>query len=120
MRRQVTEIPPVKPFIIETQQHEVRCPHCQRRNRGPLPAGLEADHFFGPNLAARVVYYKQTQHLSYERIVATLRDLSGVSLSEGGIAALLRRAGECAAAGNWKTNSMSCSHGQSAILPRAN
>lgn len=96
IRRQVTEIPPVKPFIIETQQHEVSCPHCQQLNRGELPAGLEADRFFGPNLAARVVYYKQTQHLSYERIVATMRDLYGVSLSEGGIAAILRRAGECA------------------------
>ena len=96
IRRQVTEIPPVNPFIIETQQHEVLCPHCRQLNRGLLPEGLEADRFFGPHLAARVVYYKQTQHLSYERMVATMRDLYGVSLSEGGIAAILRRAGECA------------------------
>jgi len=96
IRRQVTEIPPVKPFIIETQQHEVLCPHCRQLNRGLLPEGLEANRFFGPNLSARVVYYKQPQHLSYERIVATMRDLYGVELSEGGIAAILRRAGECA------------------------
>jgi transposase len=96
IRRQVTEIPPVNPFIIETQQHEVTCPRCRQLNHGLLPEGLEADRFFGPNLAARVVYYKQTQHLSYERIVATLRDLYGVELSEGGIATILRRAGECA------------------------
>ncbi len=96
IRRQVTEIPPVNPFIIETQQHEVTCPRCRQLNHGLLPEGLEADRFFGPNLAARVVYYKQTQHLSYERIVATLCDLYGVELSEGGIAAILRRAGECA------------------------
>ena len=96
IRRQVTEIPPVKPFIIETRQHEVLCPHCKQINHGLLPEGLEADRFFGPNLAARVVYYKQTQHLSYERIVGTLRDLYGVELSEGGIAAILRRAGEFA------------------------
>lgn len=96
IRRQVTEIPPVKPFIIETQQREVLCPHCHQLNRGLLPAGLEADRFFGPNLSARVVYYKQPQHLSYERIVATMRDLYGVELSEGGIAAILRRAGEFA------------------------
>jgi transposase len=96
IRRQVTEIPPVKPFIIETQQHEVLCPHCHQLNRGLLPSELEADRFFGPNLAARVVYYKQTQHLSYERIVVTMRDLYGIELSEGGIAAILRRAGESA------------------------
>jgi transposase len=96
IQRQITEIPPVKPFIIERRQHEVLCPHCHQINRGVLPEGLEADRFFGPNLAARVVYYKQTQHLSYERIVATMRDLYGVKLSEGGIAAILRRAGESA------------------------
>lgn len=56
IRRQVTEIPPVKPLIIETQQHEVLCPRCHDLNRGILPEGLEADRFFGPNLAARVVY----------------------------------------------------------------
>jgi transposase len=96
IRRQVTEIPPVKPFIIETQQHKVLCPHCQQLNRGLLPEGLEADRVFVPNLSARVVYYKQPQHLSYERIVATMRDLYEVELSEGGITAILRRAGECA------------------------
>jgi len=94
IRRQITEIPPLTPFIIETQQHEVTCPHCRHLNRGRLPEGLEADRCFGPHLAARVVYYKQTQHLSYERIVEALRDLYRVELSEGGIAAILRRAGE--------------------------
>src|ERR1051325_993433 len=41
IRRQVTELPQVKPLIIETQQAEVRCPLCQQLNRGELPAGLE-------------------------------------------------------------------------------
>ena len=97
IRRQITEIPPVSPFVIETQQHEVTCPQCQRLQRGVLPAGLEAERFFGPRLEAHVVWYKQTQHLSDERIVATMRQLYQVELSEGGIAAILRRAGEQAA-----------------------
>jgi transposase len=94
IQRQITEIPPINPFVIETRQHEVTCPSCQHLNRGRLPEDLEADRFFGPNLESRVVYYKQTQHLSYERIVAAMRDLYGVSLSEGGIDAILRRAGK--------------------------
>jgi Transposase IS66 family len=36
------------------------------------------------------------EHLSYERIVATMRDLHGVELSEGGISAILRPACESA------------------------
>lgn len=93
-RRQITELPEAKPLVIETRQHRTTCPHCQTLNRGILPEGLEAERCFGPNLEATVVFYKQTQHLSYERIVETMRDLHGVSLSEGAIASILRRAGE--------------------------
>lgn len=96
-RRQVTEIPVIEPFVIETRQHHVTCPHCQQLNRAPLPPGLEADRVFGPQLEATVVWYKQTQLMSYERIVATLADVYGVVLSEGAVDAILRRAGEKAA-----------------------
>jgi transposase len=93
-RRQITELPTVKPLVLETRQHQVTCPHCLTLNRGRLPAGLETERCFGPNLEATVIFYKQTQHLSYERIVETLRELHAVSLSEGAVAAILQRAGE--------------------------
>jgi transposase len=93
-RRQITELPAVKPLVIETRQHRTTCPHCQAINRGVLPEGLEAERFFGPNLEATVIFYKQTQHLSYERIVETMHTLHGVILSEGAIASILQRAGE--------------------------
>jgi transposase len=98
VRRQVTELPEVNPTVIETRQHEVVCPHCQCLNRGRLPEGLEADRHFGPRLEAIVVFLKHQQHLSYERIVQTLRELFGIELSEGGIAAIIARAGQRAAA----------------------
>ncbi len=97
VRRQVTELPEFNPVVIETRQPEIVCPHCQRLNRGQLPEGLEADRYFGPRLEATVVFLKHQQHLSYERIVQTLRELFGLELSEGGIAAILARAGERAA-----------------------
>lgn len=83
--------------MIETRQHLTTCPHCLTLNRAPLPQGLEAERCFGPNLEATVIFYKQTQHVSYERMVETMRDLHGVNLSEGAIASILRRAGEKAA-----------------------
>jgi transposase len=70
-RRQITELPAAKPIVIETRQHRATCPHCLTLNRGVLPEGLEAERYFGPNLEATVVFYKQTQHLSYERIVVS-------------------------------------------------
>lgn len=96
-RRQITELPVAKPLVIETRQHHKTCPHCLTLNRAPLPEGLEADRHFGPNLEATVVFYKQTQHLSYERLVETMRELHGVILSEGTVASILQRAGEKAA-----------------------
>src|SRR5215475_11369107 len=93
VHRQVTELPEFNPVVIETQQHEVVCPHCQCLNRGQLPEGLEADRYFGPRLEAAVVFLKHQQHLSYERIVQTLRELFGIELSEGGIASIIARAG---------------------------
>jgi transposase len=62
-----------------------------------LPPGLAAERQFGPRLEATVVYLKQTQPLSYQRVVAALHDLTGVTLSEGGVNALLARAGAAAA-----------------------
>jgi transposase len=96
VRRQVTEIPDFKPVVIETQQHEVVCPHCQTRQRGALPAGLEAGRHFGPRLEALVTYLHHEQHLGLERLQTCLRDLFGVELSEGGEVAILERAGEAA------------------------
>lgn len=93
-RRQIVELPQVKPVVIETRQHRTTCPHCLTLNRALLPEGLEAQRCFGPNLEATVIFYKQTQHLSYERTARTMRDLHGVVLSEGAIASILQRAGE--------------------------
>jgi transposase len=64
VRHQLTELPPVKPVVLETRQHEVVCPDCQGITRGELPEGLEAGRSFGPRLAATVVYLKHEQHLS--------------------------------------------------------
>jgi len=96
-RRQITELPQALPIVIETRQHRTTCPHCLTLNRAILPEGLQAERCFGPNLEATVVFYKQTQHLSYERIVETMRDIHGVNLSEGAVAQILERAGQKAA-----------------------
>jgi transposase len=96
LRRQVTELPIISPVVIETRQHEVMCPACQSVQRGRLPEGLEAGRAFGPRLEATVVYLKQQQHLSYERVTQVVDDLCGVELSEGGVACILERGGEAA------------------------
>jgi len=97
LRRQVTELPLVKPVVIETRQHEVCCPVCELRQRGELPAGLEADRWCGPRLEALITYLHQVHHVGFERLQAILQDLFGVSLSLGGEVAVVERAGIAAA-----------------------
>jgi transposase len=96
VRRQVVELPVIQPVVIETHQHQVVCPQCHGVQQGPLPAGLEATRHFGPRLEATVTYLQHQQHMSYERTQDTLQDIFGVSLSEGGQACILERAGQAA------------------------
>ena len=97
LRRQLTELPEIKPVVLETRQHELICPSCGTTQRASLPVGLEAGRHFGPRLEATVVYLQHQQHLSYERSQAALADLFGVEISEGGQACVLERAGAAAA-----------------------
>jgi len=96
IRRQLTELPQLRPLVIETHQAEGRCPSCQTLQRGALPLGMEANRRFGPRLEATVVYLQHQQHLSYERTSQCLQALFGVSVSEGGQACILQRAGAAA------------------------
>lgn len=97
IRRQLTELPAVKPVVIETRQHEVQCPCCGQLQRGVLPLGLEAQRAFGPRLEATVTYLQHQQHLSFERTQLTMQELFGLTLSEGGEACIIERAGAAAA-----------------------
>jgi len=96
LRRQVTELPEIKPVVIETRQDEVVCPCCQQLQRGALPAGLEATRQFGPRLAGLVTYFHHEHHMGFERTQTVLQDVLGLPLSEGGAVAIIERAGEAA------------------------
>ncbi len=93
LRRQITELPILKPVVIETQQHEVCCPACQLRQRGALLPGLEAERRLGPRLEALITYLHQVHHVGFERLQTVLLDVFGMSLSTGGEVAVVERAG---------------------------
>ena len=96
LRRQLTELPEIKPVVIETQQHEVECPACHTVQRGELPADLAATRQFGPRLEALVTYLHHEQHISFERLQILAHDVLGLDLSEGGAVAMIERAGMAA------------------------
>ncbi len=98
VRRQVTEIPEIKPVVIETRQYVVDCPSCGERQHGKLPEGLEAGRYFGPRLEAIVTDLHHEHHIGYKRLRQICDELFGLELSAGGAVAIVERAGQTAEA----------------------
>src|SRR3954447_15604934 len=84
-------LPAVVPIVTQHQRLAVRCPACGARVVAPVPEAARGTPF-GPRLHAVATYLKTFQALSYERLQAALSDLFGLSLSQGGLMNLLRRA----------------------------
>ena len=96
VRRQVTEIPEIKPVVIETRQFVVDCPCCGERQQGKLPEGLEAGRYFGPRLEAIVTNLHHEHHVGYKRLRQICSELLGLELSAGGAVSIVERAGRVA------------------------
>lgn len=93
---QITELPSSSAQVIEVRQYAVDCPHCGQAEVAQPPAGLEMERVFGARLEASVVYYRQEQHLSYQRTQEALQAMNGVIISPGGIDHIMQRGGQSA------------------------
>jgi transposase len=98
IRRQITELPEIKPVVIETRQYEVICPCCGELQRGKLPEGLEAGRYFGPRLEAVVTDLHHEHHVGFKRLLKICEELFGLTLSAGGAVSIVERAGKAAQA----------------------
>ena len=85
------ELPEVAPAVTQHRRLAVQCPTCGAQVVAPVPEAARGRPF-GPRLHAVATYLKTFQALSYERLQATLSDLCGLTLSQGGLMNLLRRA----------------------------
>src|ERR687893_410232 len=85
------DLPEVKPLITHHRRLSVRCSTCGTRVVAPVPEAARGTPF-GPRLHAVATYLKTFQALSYERLQGALSDLFGLTLSQGGLMNLLRRA----------------------------
>jgi len=85
------ELPEVAPVVTQHRRLAVHCPSCGARVVAPVPEAARGTPF-GPRLQALATYLKTFQALSYERLQAVLSDLFGLTLSQGGLMNLLRRA----------------------------
>src|SRR6478609_8386197 len=89
------ELPPIKPVVEHHRRLSVRCPRCGRTVVAPAAHGTP----FGPRLHAVATYLKTFQALSYERLQGAFAELFGLTISQGGLMNVLRRAQGCFRAG---------------------
>ena len=90
-RSQVTEIPPLKPVVVEAERYGCRCPQCRQFQQADYPLGLEPERVFGARLEALVTWLHQLHHLSYLRLQQVLHLLFGVMISLGALTNLVQR-----------------------------
>jgi len=85
------ELPDIKPFVERHRRLKVACPSCGTLVVAPMPTTAKGTPF-GPRLHAVATYLKTFQTLSYERLQNAFADLFGLTISQGGLMNMLRRA----------------------------
>ncbi|WP_261560728.1 IS66 family transposase [Frankia tisae] len=90
-RRQVFDLPELRPHVTEHQLLEREC-DCGTRTKATPPAGVDAPVQYGPRVSAAAVYLYSGQFLSKERTATALGELVGIPLSAGTVAAMAARA----------------------------
>ena len=85
------ELPEVTPRVTQHRRLAVRCRACGTRVAAAVPDAAKGTPF-GPRVHAMATYLKTFQALSYERLQNAFADLFGLTLSQGGLMTMLRRA----------------------------
>ena len=85
------DIPPIVPHVTRVELHGGRCPGCKKRFTAESPAGMAPGTPFGPNIHAFLTYLHHGHHVGFERLARLMRELFGLTLSEGAIANAFQR-----------------------------
>ena len=88
VRRQVHDIPPVRPLIVEHRMHRRRC-GCGAVTVADAPSGVAGPVQYGPSLRALAVYLLVYQHVPVARTAQLIADLTGASPSAGWVTTTL-------------------------------
>ena len=91
-RRQVVEVPPVKPVVIEHRAHIYLC-GCGTETTAAFPDQARAPVSYGPRARAIVSYLLSRQHIPNRRVVEAMRDLFGLDISSGAVDSVFADAG---------------------------
>jgi len=83
------DLPPIMPIVSRHRHLACACAACGVVTKAAAPA---AGSPFGPNIQALALYLKHVQHVSYERLQAMFGDVFGLTISQGALGNMFRRA----------------------------
>jgi transposase len=90
-RRQVVEIPPIKPIIEEYRQYVCRCPGCEQNQVADFPVGVKAPIQYGSSVQALTAYLSVYQYVPYQRLKSMFAQVFNLHLSEGTLENMLTK-----------------------------
>lgn len=88
--RQVIDIPVIKQIVREHRVYRHQCT-CGHVFESDFPEGVDWPVSYGKNIESLVGYLNVRQYLPFKRLQEMMRDVFGVSISEGGLHYLLNR-----------------------------
>lgn len=91
-KRQEVIIPPIQAKYVEHITSVKKCCRCGNTNRGIFPVNINAPIQYSSHITALVCYLSVYQHLPYFRLTLLMKDLFGISLSEGTVDNMLKKA----------------------------
>lgn len=89
--RQVVDVEPVTPTVTEHRALVRQCPACGQLNKGTFPEAVTQPIQYGSQINSWVIYFSHYQLLPYKRLQEMMKDVLGVSLSQGTISNLQKR-----------------------------
>jgi transposase len=89
-KRQVIDLPPIRPIITEHRVYKrvCTCGHC---NQGLFPEGVQTPVSYGPGVQSMVAYLNTRHYLPVERSAEIMNNIFNIPISSGGIDYLLKK-----------------------------
>jgi transposase len=89
-RRQVLDIPPIRPHYTEHRSYQGTC-SCGQTTIASFPAGVNSPISYGPNIESLVAYMHARQYIPYERAAEYFKDVHNVNISQASINNIIER-----------------------------
>lgn len=92
-KRQVVELPVIKPIYVEYQNFIRNC-SCGHQQKGTYPPNVTNHIQYGSSVEALVGYFSVYQYLPFKRMTELFSDVFDLPISQGSIGNLLQRLGD--------------------------